>query len=228
MINKNSGFTLVELLISISILSMLLFTGTYAYQTLSNRWDKSLTKFDDVYKVGKNVNLLRDILTATYPSIIFDLSVEPKKPTFFFEGSESRLLSITRSGLLKKVYPEIYRILITENRNEKFNLVYQTSSSNEILLTAQQEIIFDKTIILLEDLDSAKFSYYGWDSVLQKGNSQDNGSGATWRESFSAIDNQLLPNKIKVDIQYEGKSLQFLVGLDQDSLRYLSAYIKEG
>ena len=82
--SKNSGFTLIELLIAVSILSALLFTGTYVYQMLAVRWDKELGQFDNSAQTAKHFSLLNDLLRGVHPFIILDEHLDYKKPTFFF------------------------------------------------------------------------------------------------------------------------------------------------
>jgi prepilin-type N-terminal cleavage/methylation domain-containing protein len=55
LINKAKGFTLIELMISMTILSLLLFTGSYTYSLMSQRWNKELGEFSHSAKQAKHL-----------------------------------------------------------------------------------------------------------------------------------------------------------------------------
>jgi len=226
--NKALGFTLIELLIAVSILSALLFTGTYMYQMLAGRWDKELGEFNASSQKMKNLSLLSNVLRGIHPYIILDEQMDSKKPAFLFVGGEERLLSVTRSGLFEPSHPEVFRIILEQNKKGLFNLIYQSISTKDILvLTAAQEINFKNKIVLLEDLDEIKFGYLGWNGFLERSNADQTGQTVSWRNGFSGIDNQLLPEKMTVYIKQKQKEITFVIYFDQNSLRFLAPYYGE-
>ncbi len=225
---ENGAFTLIELLIAVSILSALLFTGTYSYQILFERWDKQLGSFESTANTAKSFNLIMTVLKGVQPFIVMDEQHNVKKPTFFFIGNTTRILSISSSGLFSAKYPEVFRLATEEKENGLFDLVYQSKSSqNVLLLTAQQEIKFEHQIVLLKDISDIKFRYLGWDGFMQKSNALESGLNPSWRPNFSGIDNQLLPIKMEVTIRQNEKLISFFVEFDQDSLRYLTPYFDD-
>jgi len=226
--NKSNGFTLIELMIAISILTMLLFMGSYVYQMLASRWDKELGTFEQSVKQAKSLILTKNLLQGIHPFIIINKQARVEKPAFFFIGSNDSLLSISRAGLFNQQYPEIFRLKALEKDNGLFDLVYQsTSTKNILLLSAQQEIIFEHQVTLLTDITAIKFNYLGWDGFMERGSADEDNTVPTWRDSFSGMDNQLLPEQMTVYVNQENKELEFSIGFDLDSLRYLSAYIEE-
>ncbi len=225
MINKPSGFTLIELLIAVSILSALLFTGTYSYQMLAGRWQKDLGQFEQSAKAVKHFNLINDILLGVQPYVVMDKKLSYTKPAFFFIGFEQSLLAITGAGLFSKNYPEIFKLTALEKENGRFDLIYQAiSSENILLLTTQQSIEFEHRIVLLEDLDEVSFNYLGWDSYMEYAEIAENLKPATWRDKFSGIDNQLLPIQMAVVIKKGDKKMMFSADFNRKTLRYLSPY----
>jgi prepilin-type N-terminal cleavage/methylation domain-containing protein len=226
--NKSNGFTLIELMIAISILTMLLFMGSYVYQMLASRWDKELGTFNHSAKWAKNLTLTKNLLQGVQPFIIMNKSAKVKKNAFFFVGSNDSLLSVSRSGLFDKNYSEIFRLKVLQKSNGLFDLVYQSASTkNTLLLYAQQKITFEQQVTLLKGVTEIKFNYLGWDGFIEKGEAEEDNSIPTWRESFSGIDNQLLPERMTVYIRKGQKIVEFSVIFDSNSLRYLSAYMEE-
>lgn len=226
MINKQAGFTLIELLIAVSILSALLFTGTYSYQMLANRWEKELGQFNQSTKTLKHLNLLNDLISGVQPYVLENKQLNFSTPAFFFIGFEQSLLSVTRSGLFSKDYPEIFRVSTLEKENGRFDLIYQAISSEKLLLLSSQQVIdFEYKITLLEDVQYVSFNYFGWDSYMELADVTNTLKPATWRSVFSGIDNQLLPVKMSIVIKSDNKELAFTVNFDQKTLRYLTPYL---
>ncbi len=226
MINKNSGFTLIELLIAISILSALLFTGTYAYQMIANRWDKELGSFNKTTRITKNLNLVVDLLRGVQPYIVTEKNFSYSKPAFFFIGFNDRLLSISRSGLFSQYYPEVFRLSTLKKDNGLYDLIYQSVSTEHLLLLSpQQNIEFEHTVTLLEDIQNVSFSYLGWDDYMEYADSSETLKPPLWRSDFSGIDRQLLPLQMEVEIKIDEKLINFKVHFDRRTLRYLSSYV---
>lgn len=222
---KSSGFTLIELLIAISILSALLFTGTYTYQMMAGRWDKELGEFEGSVKTAKHFSLLNNLLKGIHPFIVMDEQVNTKKPAFLFIGHEQSLLSTSRAGLFSQPYPEIFRLTSRQKENGLYDLIYQSVSSKDtLLLTAQHEIKFDNQLVLFSDLDEISFNYLGWDSFAAQSGLTQGGIKPTWRTNFSGIDNQLIPVRMLLTLISKQREMNFTIVLDQNSLRYLTPY----
>jgi len=216
------GFTLIELMIAISILSLLLFTGAYSYSLMSERWNKELGQFSTSAKVAKNLDLLQRLLTGVSPFVVVD---NKRKPSFFFIGASDSLLAVSNTGLFSNNYPEIFRLTSLEKENGLIDLIYQSESTENVLLTGTaQSIDFAKEIILFSDLDSVSFSYFGWENIFVKNSRSETGFKQKWQNSYSGIDKQLIPNLFTLVLVKGGESLSFPVILEADSEHWLSPY----
>ena len=230
-LNKNSlasyskGFTLIELMIAVSILTLLLFTGAYSYSLMSERWNKELGQFSHSAKNTKHLALTQRLLAGVMPYVVVDNKLSP---AFFFIGNKSSLLAVSRSGFFSESYPEIFRLTVMEKRNGKVDLIYQSKSTQEVLLkTTEQNITFAHQITLFTDLDSVNFEYFGWQHLYIKNAIDKNGQTAKWFEQFSGIDNLLMPEKFHLTLVKEGASLSLPIVLTKDSQKWLSPYYKE-
>ncbi|AXQ99086.1 prepilin-type N-terminal cleavage/methylation domain-containing protein [Pseudoalteromonas piscicida] len=67
---KQKGFTLVELLISITLLSLVMATGTFAYFQFASRWDKELGDFQQQARTAKVVAQLEQVLKGSFPMLL--------------------------------------------------------------------------------------------------------------------------------------------------------------
>lgn len=220
----SKGFTLVELLISVVILTLLMFVGSYSYSILSERWNRDLGNFKETNSLAKHLVMLQRSINGVIPLVVR----HQQTPVFFFEGSEKSLLAVTSNGLFSNGEPEIFRLELIENKNQKFDLVYQAVSTNEsFLLSTEQEIQFTKELIVLKDIDDITFSYLGWDSLAEKSRRQSNRSHLKWYSKYSGIDANLIPEGMKVNLVLEKKVLAFNVHFQHDVENLLSPYISE-
>jgi prepilin-type N-terminal cleavage/methylation domain-containing protein len=222
---KNQGFTLLELIVSISILSLLLFTGAYSYGLMSERWNRELGQFTNSTKDYKHLELVQRLLEGVQPYVVVDSN---QKPSFFFIGDNNSLLGISRSGFFSGEYPEIFRLSIVNKENDKVDLIYQSVSSERILLKGtDQSIDFSHQLILFSSIDKVQFSYYGWPHLFEKNAIDKTNKRAQWFERFSGIDNQIMPEKFNMTLTRSGKNLSIPIQLEVKPERWLSPYFKE-
>jgi len=222
---KHNGFTLIELMISISILTMLLFTGSYSYSLMSERWNKELGQFSNSSKTAKHLVLMQSLLEGVQPYVVVD---SKKTPSLFFIGQNTSLLAVSRAGLFSGDYPEIFRLTANKNADGKVDLIYQSSSTENVLLTGtDQNIDFSKTLILLTDLDEVTFNYFGWTHLYDKNSIRKTNKVAQWSTDFSGIDRQLMPERYSITLVKSGSSLTIPIQLETTPERWLAPYFKE-
>jgi len=221
---KLKGFTLIELMISISILSLLLFTGTYSYSMLASRWDKELGNFNEIASQAKSLALIQNALDGVMPYVVIS---ESKKPVFFFIGKQDSLLAVTRKGIFSGNFPEIFRLSALENTNGTFDLVYQALNTQHILLkTTEQTINFSHQITLFENLTSVELSYFGYKHLFDKATFESD-KRPIWQVEYSGIDQSLIPEKFELKLDDSGNSLRVFSFLDTKVEFLLTPYSKE-
>lgn len=223
---SSSGFTLIELLLAITILSGMLLVGNYSYQILASRWQKELGTFSHQQEFGRKLTLLNRTLTGIQPYIVRKKVNFNEQVGFLLEGSERGLLSISKVGLMQQQYPEVFRLIVEKQENDQYTLLYQAKSTQNFLLKySDQDISFNRTFVLFQDLDEIKFNYLGWDSINQKSNEKSLGGSPTWRSNYSGLDTQQLPEEIAILMKQGEKDLLYTIELDKNTLRYLTPYL---
>ncbi|PHI38627.1 hypothetical protein CBQ28_03670 [Pseudoalteromonas sp. GCY] len=224
--SKHNGFTLIELLLAITILSGLLLVGNYSYQILASRWQDELGQFSQFQEFSRKLTLFNRTLNGIQPYVVKKRDNLNVRFGFLFEGGEQSLLSISKVGLMQQDFPEVFRLVVQKQENEKYSLLYQAKSTKHFLLKySDQNIEFSKTYVLFKDLDEVRFNYLGWDSINQKSNEKSNGETPTWRRSYSGLDLQQLPEEIAILMKQDGKDLLYTIELDKNTLRYLTPYL---
>lgn len=225
MMRKQHGFTLIELLISVTLLSMLMFTGNYVYMQLASRWNKELGSFEQNIAQTKAVYLLQATLDSVEPYLIKN---NKGRPEMFFVGDDKSLLAITKRGLIDTQHPEIFRLTAVQNKNGKYDLVYQAVSGSELLLiNSEQNIEFTYKKTLLTNLDEVNITYFGWKNLDQMA-MQTPGVEPIWQNRYSGIDQQLTPQKIQVTLLKNQQPLMFYSQLDTKSNTWYGNYIQTG
>tara|TARA_R110000772_G_scaffold154487_1_gene265506 strand:+ start:9023 stop:9718 length:696 start_codon:yes stop_codon:yes gene_type:complete len=218
------GFTLIELMIAISILSLLLFTAGYSYSLLSSRWNHELGQFSSSAKRIKHLGLTQKLLEGVQSFIVVN---DDDKPFFFFIGNNDSLLAVSQAGIYDNDAPEIFRLTALKKAEGSFDLIYQSTSTKITMLKkTNQNIEFTKTLILFSGLDNVVFNYYGWNHFDDKSNS--NGANKqTWYSKYSGIDRKYMPSKMTLTLTMNGKDLILPISLQQDVEKWLSPYIEK-
>jgi prepilin-type N-terminal cleavage/methylation domain-containing protein len=216
------GFTLIELMISISILSLLLFTASYSYSMLSARWDKELGQFSNALQEAKSLDFLQNTIAGIHPFVLKD---EEKQLSFLFIGGPDSILAATRYTLFEEDSMDIIRLSSVVKENGLIDLVYQSVSANDLFLThPKQEIVFSKKMVLLSNLQAVDFNYFGFTHLDDKFESS-NGAKPDWDVTYSGLDRLLMPEKIEVTIsKSENSKISFYIYLQQRSERWYRHY----
>ncbi|REL26107.1 prepilin-type N-terminal cleavage/methylation domain-containing protein [Thalassotalea euphylliae] len=224
---QNRGFTLIELLIVTFIISLLLFTGGYAYSLFTNKWQEEIGQFDQVKRFSVGLERLRMATENISPLVIFK---DNKQPAFFFIGDKESLLAITHNGLFNFNFPEAFRLTVLTKPSGKKQLLYQALSLEGFaILTESQSIDFERQQVLIDDVDDISFSYYGWSSFFdKKGRTADNLIGElAWSTRFSGLDRVLMPEKIELTITNENQKLNLITELDSSVEEHLRTYFDQ-
>ncbi|MBD1580976.1 prepilin-type N-terminal cleavage/methylation domain-containing protein [Pseudoalteromonas sp. S16_S37] len=219
MIGRHKGFTLVELLISIALLSLVMVTGTFAYFQFASRWDKELGDFQQQAQTAKSIVQLEQVLKGIIPYVIRD---EQGKPTFLFIGSDSRLMAVTNNGL-NTAGPEVFRLAVQQHAGQS-RLVYQSASLENIVLTStEQSIDFTNKKILLDDFRYLEFNYFGWENLTLKAKRVP-GTSAQWFSDYKAKEREISPEYITLKID----DITISATLDNEPSAWKGHFIKTG
>ncbi|MFD2168188.1 prepilin-type N-terminal cleavage/methylation domain-containing protein [Thalassotalea euphylliae] len=213
------GFTLIELMISTTILLLLMLTASYSYRIIVDRWDTVLSDFYKEEQVSKGLNIVGSVLEGVHGYIVTN---DKNQPKLFFVGQNQSLLSVTSSGIFSENDVEIFRLSFIE-QDGKTNIIYQAKNTQVfLLLNTYQEIEFDYEITLFRDLDSAELRYYGWRSSELIGTTD-----PSWFNDFSGLESDLFPLLIELSFLKDGKAAVIPISLDQNVSKLFSPYIEE-
>ncbi|WP_299791210.1 type II secretion system protein J [uncultured Shewanella sp.] len=225
---QQSGFTLVELLISTALLSLVLFVASYSFSLFAGNWGKELGRYEQTAKFTRNVELVRRVFASTAPLLV-DSGEGNKKSALYLDGKQQYLRAASRYGVSTSD-SVIYQLSIESTQEGKEQLVYQEVASNTVLLDSyEQDLTFTFRLTLLEDVSALDFNYYGWKNSQDK-SLQQSGMGVAsklWQHSFNAKEKRLFPEAIKLSIVYNTaqaveQKLLFMTSLPSDAERILA------
>jgi prepilin-type N-terminal cleavage/methylation domain-containing protein len=202
--NKSqSGFTLVELLISTALLSLILFVASYSFSLFAGSWGKELGRYEQTAKFTRNIELVRRVFASTIPLLV-DRGDGTQNSALYLDGRKQFLRAASRYGVFT-TDSVIYQLSLESTNEGGEQLIYQEVASNQVLLDSyEQAITFSNKLVLLDSVSQVVFSYFGWENSQQK-SVQQSGMGIAskvWQESFNAKEKQLFPESMKVSVVY--------------------------
>ncbi len=201
---SKKAYTLIEVLISLAIFSLIVSLISYALSQGLNQY-KDVTKRTSSFWERAKILWLQ----KSFGSII-DYYVKDEEWFPFFEGTSEYIVYITESPLANNI-PVVVFLVNERNENGKRNLVYYelpvlTKDYRELLDYIKfEKYRQERGIILLKDMESLRFEFFGSDFLKLK---------ADWYSNFSGKEKKLLPQFIKISyksITSENMELIFLV-----------------
>jgi type II secretory pathway component PulJ len=198
-----SGFSLVELLLALSIMFAVLVLAATAYQLYTSSWKRDLSKIEQSYQRLRFNELMLDALQGIIPQAVTESS-ENSKIGFYFLGREEGFTAVSASPIYHAQAPAVIRIFREQNENGSLRLVYEEASlAQQPLIYATQELPFSYRKILLDNLTSLEFSYYGWldrqarvDSMADVSSEIKKG----WFTDYDGLVRQFHPEQIRIEI----------------------------
>lgn len=182
------GFTLIEVLIAMTLLSIMVVLLFSSLKICADSWEKGESKITDVNEVAVVYNFFQRHLSVARP-LWNDFSGENK--TFSFQGKAQSMqfvsafpASAARSGL------------------QLFSIDLQTEDNNQVIkvtLTpffpvAEGEEWHKEEVSLIKHVSDFTLAYFG---------SDDRVSEANWREEW--LDKEVLPRLVKINIKLENE-----------------------
>ncbi|NRD74689.1 prepilin-type N-terminal cleavage/methylation domain-containing protein [Shewanella sp. VB17] len=154
------GFTLIEVLIAMLVLSMVMFIGSLSFSTFSQRWQKDMGRFTQEVANAKNLILLQKSLNGMSNYIVKDSEDEP---VYFFKGNEKYLMFVTNNPIFNTEGQALIRLSVSMSADGKERLNYEESpfeGAPLLRLTSLPKANYSQ--ILLVD-NNIRFNYYGWE-----------------------------------------------------------------
>lgn len=163
--SKTGGFTLIEILIAMLVLSIVMFIGSLSFSTFSQRWQKDMGSFTQEVANAKNLVLLQKAFSGISNYIVKD---DDNEPVYFFKGNEKYLMFVTNNPVFTTDGQALIRLSVTIRADGRQQLRYEEAPfeiSPLLRLTSLPKANYSQ--ILLTD-NNIRFNFYGWEDQKQR------------------------------------------------------------
>jgi prepilin-type N-terminal cleavage/methylation domain-containing protein len=161
------GFTLIELLLSITIMGLVIGVATYGFSLFARHWDGRSWGFDAAIGSWQRLDLVVSALSDALPWLVRG---DRGELGYYFLGRDEGLTFVSDSPVFATGSAAVIRLFRERQSDGRWQLVYEEASlSSRLLRRTDQRLPFDRRMIVLRDLRSLSFEYYGWASVEERG-----------------------------------------------------------
>jgi general secretion pathway protein J len=181
------GFTLIEVLIAMTLLSLMVVLLFSSLKICADSWEKGESKITDVNEVAVVYNFFQRHLSEANP--LWDDFSSEERTTFSFQGKAQSLQFISafpasadRSGL------QLFSIDLQEEDHDQVIKVTITP----FFPVAEGEEWHKEEVTLIKHVDEFSMAYFG---------SIDGVSEGTWETEW--LDKEVLPRLVKINIKLE-------------------------
>ena len=189
----NYGFTLVELLLSLSILSIILVVISGALHIGVRAWEKG----ENLLSNQQRSRAILDQLTRQLKSISVLMSAQERRPLVQFTGNSQTIEFTTTLSLVAKnqIGPFLVKYVSETKPNGKKRLVlYEEIITVEDYLAERQLRHDTDAYVLIEAFEDLRFEYLDADS---------DGPGLNWLSNWQSQNLTHLPRAVRITYKKE-------------------------
>lgn len=212
-----AGFTLIELLVSIAVLSMVIGISTFAFSLFSRNWQGARAGYDLAAGQLQRVELLVGAIRDASAWVVFS-GGPPDHLGFYFLGRDEGMTFVTESPIFEARGVAVVRVFREREENSRtWRLVYEEAPLKRMWLReATQTLPFQNRLVILRDLPTLEFRYFGWRSLAARNEAMDTGSLAPeWFLEFDGLIRRQQPMQIGLNL---GKTEIFFDIADRDEV----------
>jgi len=195
-LHPDKGFTLLELLVSIAILSMVL---VMIYGTLSmgsRAWEKGEEDIEKTQRMRVVMNLLSREIKSTFPYKVTPSELDTHKEFYAFEGKKDSINFVSTVPLKGGRRGLSWLSFWVES--EEGLVVVERDALRSDIFKERNSIDNDEIEVLDSNVTSMKLEYY----ELKSGKEEGEGEGE-WKEHWDAEKERTLPHAVKIELTFE-------------------------
>lgn len=214
------GFSLLEMLVSVAVLSIVIGISTFAYSMFIRQWDGHLGRFGEAQARYQRLDWLAAALEDTLPYVVRDKTGEPG---FYFLGRDEGLTLVTLSPIFAVGKPALIRVFREDDGENGWRLVYEEAPFADTLLArADQRMEFRHRLVVARGIPRPRFRYFGWPDIASRSTLEDEpGSAPAWFEEYDGIVRRYHPQKIELRFGAEVAEFDVPVRVDATAANYV-------
>lgn len=203
---KESGFTLVEVLVAMVIFALLMILVSNAMSFSFNFWSRNHSQLDT--KVDEFI-IFEKLSRATKATQPYGVFVEDGKVELFFKGSEQYVSFVSDIGLYQPG-PSLIQLQVSSNELGEQRLEVSEHSMSEWLFTEEKQLsnLQFEWQTLFSQVRSVRFEYFGYRNLASLNQDLLNNNplaalnkNKAWLNNYSGETNLILPEVIKLSFE---------------------------
>jgi prepilin-type N-terminal cleavage/methylation domain-containing protein len=191
---KRKGFTLLEILISITLMSILIITLFSSISSIQN----THSKIKDIGNLEKDVYFFYNYISKLFKNMSSVIVNNNIKKSYYFLGQKHEITFVSKSPVIFPYYvPHFVNLRINEGKFEYKEKIFLESGIKPVSFD------FDDATheVLLEDIRNGEISYYILDS-------RDN--NYIWVKQVDTFKDDPMPIKVKFTFSIENRDYEML------------------
>lgn len=199
----STGFTLVETLIAMVLLSLLMISGALAYDYFSQNWQRNKHLATASLDRHHLLTLVQKVTWNTYAKVV--RNNDNDRLGFYFLGRTDGFTAVSHISVQNPEVGAVYRIFQEPNSSGGYRLVYEEAVlSDTTLADAAQQLPFNFRRILYDDVATIAFGYYGYQSLTERNQTVAGDQGDTyklnWYDEYDGLQRVLHPQSIRINL----------------------------
>ena len=209
--DKEQGFSLVELLVAMVILSLIVLVSTQSFALFTQRWDGRLEHFDDRFDELRARWVVRDLLTSIHPFVVKNPAGRDR---FYFEGNRNGFVAVASQSVFDNRIPAVVRLSFVIAEGGTYDLTYEEwPMAGDQLRSTTQAIPWSEPVLLATNVSAPDFAYFG---IPKGGGTQRDGRlEARWFENYNSLQTFFHPQAIQLSWQEENGPVSWSIPLIQ-------------
>lgn len=193
---KAKGFTLIEVLLAMMLLSIVMYIGSLSFSVFSERWSKELGGFNRNVDNARKLALLREVVSGATNYLALDKN---NRLEYLFLGDTHNLKFVSRTPLYNEGTLALVSLTVQSLDNGQQQLIYSERRLLPVVQTDGPSLSDrERTSILLQS-DNIRFNYFGWRSLDDRDDYLEASKGKPeWQSQYTASDNGMLPYAINI------------------------------
>ncbi|MEO2280272.1 PilW family protein [Pseudoalteromonas pernae] len=222
---KSKGFSLVELMLATVLLTLVMYSGYFAYGTYTSSWTKRGNAFWSQVSGNVKIDAIGRMFQGAKAYIV---KTQNDQYSIFFNADEGLVQFVTASPIFSDGDAVIeLRVVETE---DDVNLVYRESPLLDAPLIQQGEVrIWADQFTLLKGYQGIELSFYGWkdyqEAAAAFAQEDDFSAEKSWYKQHTIEEHRILPEIVKLALHKEdSNAVELSFSVSEGSLLQLFSY----
>jgi len=200
---KENGFTLIEVLISTTIIAIVVYLAFLAQSFFLNIWYSNKLASNIAMEEYRVHSLMRSAIESITEYFITDPESEKAGAYYpFFNADSSSVEFVTLSSVFFKGSAAAGKLFLKKNTKEKtMALIYEEASLDATYIRYQGErIAYSRSMVIADGLSSVTFRYYGTWEIIWNDELEYFEANKQWQDVYQGKDRKTTPDIIEISL----------------------------